>query len=175
MNLKENNLISKEENCSQQSHRVYAGFWVRAFADCIDSLLLDTLACFLAFIFFGLVFILGLVGRHQVDRGFFESFSFFWAQIFIFAARGILSLVYYGWGTYRYGTTVGKQCLRLQVISTCSSLLTLRQSWIRCFTYLVSYAIGGAGFLMVIFHPEKRALHDWISGTAVISKPRSVK
>jgi uncharacterized RDD family membrane protein YckC len=49
--------------------------------------------------------------------------------------------------------------------------ISLKQSWIRCLSYTLSYLPMCAGFIMAAFQPEKRALHDLIAGTVSIVKP----
>ena len=50
--------------------------------------------------------------------------------------------------------------------------VTKKNSVIRSAAYALSYLPFGTGFFMVLFHPEKRALHDLLAGTvSIISKP----
>lgn len=158
----------------KQTH--YAGFWIRAVADFIDSIILDVAAGLVTLILLGVVFWIKILLHSPESMGssFFESLDPILLQIIFFGFRGAFSLGYYSWGTYRYGTTVGKKLFHIYVISTSKrGQLTLLQSVIRCFAYLVSYLPLGAGFLMAAFHPEKRALHDLIAETvSVIRKDK---
>lgn len=80
----------------------------------------------------------------------------------------ILTVAYYVYGTYKYGTTLGKRPLGIFVLSYPDlKPITLRQSVLRCIGYLPS-SILGVGYLMAAFHPEKRALHDLIAGTVSV-------
>lgn len=133
----------------------FAGFWVRAIADMVDSLLLDVAA-----------FVFAFLGQ-KVLAG---PYGF---QISFVIGRGLFSLLYYSWLTYRFGTTVGKRLLRIYVVSFEGfGPITLRQSILRCCSYLLSYLPFGGGFIMVAFHPQKRGLHDLFADTISIVKPR---
>ncbi len=157
----------------------YAGFWIRAIADFIDSLILDSAAILLELMGVGVLFWIGILSHSGTQGGvtsFYEAIDPFRFQIIFGVLRALLSLGYYTWLTYRYGTTLGKRVLRIYVVSMVDlSPITLRQSLIRCLGYILSYLPLGAGFLMAAFHPEKRALHDLIAGTVSIVKPHEVK
>lgn len=163
---------SQEDVQSKGFH--YAGFWVRAIADLIDSALLDFLAVVVCFVFLGVYYWINvlLAMRSSVpEPAFFESLNPFVLQIILVALRSALALFYFTWATYRYETTLGKRCFRIYVLSTrTNQSLTIKQSLIRCLSYLISYLPLGAGFLMAAFHPEKRALHDLISHSICIRR-----
>lgn len=152
----------------------YAGFWIRAVADFIDSILLDVVSGILWLMLLGMIYWIELLlGSPAVTKeiSFFEVLNPVMLQVLFFSIRGGLTLSYFGWGTYRYGTSLGKQFFKIYVVQYESlKKVSLRQSVIRCFGYLLSYIPFGAGFLMVAFHPEKRALHDLISGTVSVIK-----
>jgi uncharacterized RDD family membrane protein YckC len=115
------------------------------------------------------------LGVSQESLTLFESLDPFYLQFVLMIIRGILSLIYYVWLTYRYETTLGKRFFRVFVVSgTNLSRVSLKQSWIRCLAYLVSYLPFGCGFLMILFHPEKKGLHDLIANTAVIIRDKKV-
>ena len=92
-----------------------------------------------------------------------------WAQWI----EAILELfIYFGYFAYfhsKTGITPGKRVFKIQVLSeTTGSPLTLKRSVIRSVSYVLSALPFGCGFLMVLFHPKKRALHDLIAGSQVI-------
>ena len=156
----------------------YAGFWLRMIADFVDSLLIDSVTFLLVLVTMGAVYwIQILTGSNGAtpQPTFMEVISSIWLQVFLMLIRGALSLAYFGWGTFRFGTTLGKRMLGIYVVNfseTEHSPISLKQSIIRCISYLVSYLPLGAGFMMAAFHPQKRALHDLIAGTASIVKKR---
>lgn len=168
---KNGSIVTTWFNMKKEIH--YAGFWVRAVADLLDSLLLDVASCLVLLMVLGGVYWAKVaISPLETSRpSFFETVDPFFIQILVIGIRGVLSVVYFTWTTYVYGTTAGKRALKIYVVSASSfSPLTLRQSLIRCLSYLVSYLPLGTGFLMVAFHPQKRALHDLIAGTVSLVK-----
>lgn len=148
----------------------YAGFWLRVLADIIDSFLLDLITCLIVLMGLGVLFWLRQGGFQE--GSIWEYFNSLMAQIVLVGVRGILSLGYFGWGTYRFGTTVGKRVFRIYVVSyPDQSAISLKQSILRCFGYIASYLPMGAGFLMIIFQPQKRGLHDLIARTVSVIRP----
>ena len=152
----------------------YSGFWIRAVADFIDSLILDCVSGLFLLMLLGAVYwikVLMQASASLAGISFFELFDPFVLQILFVVIRGGLSLVYYTYATFRFGTTLGKRPFRVYVVSQDSvNAVSFNQSMIRCLGYFVSYLPMGAGFLMAAFQPEKRALHDLIAGTVSIIK-----
>ena len=158
----------------------FAGFWIRIFADCIDSLILDLLTVVVELL--ALVLIFGVQTRFinffQIlgtfnFATFLENFNPMFLQAGLVICRGILSFVYFSMLTYQYQTTLGKKWLGIYVVSLRSpeGELSFEQSVVRYLSYGLSYLTFGLGFVMAAFHPEKRALHDLIAGTrSVIRK-----
>jgi uncharacterized RDD family membrane protein YckC len=141
----------------------YVGFWKRALADCLDSFLLDLITFCL---FFLLLFIFS---GFEFKMKLFDSV---WVQFWVDFIRASLALIYFGWGAFYYGTTFGKKklgfCVKSWSLDGGLTPLTLKQSILRCLGYLPSYLFFGLGFLMVIVHPEKKALHDYIAGSVSV-------
>lgn len=143
----------------------YAGFARRALADCVDSLFLNIVTCLVVFMTFGL-YTWGLNFQLWNGIGALSSLS---VQLSLVAIRFLLSLVYFTWGTFRFGTTLGKALVRVSVVSVDShSRISFQASFIRFLAYGLSYMPLGAGFLMVAFQPEKRGLHDLAARTVTI-------
>ncbi|MEO5971073.1 MAG: RDD family protein [Bdellovibrionia bacterium] len=163
----------------------YPGFFLRVVASLIDGILLDVGACAFVLLCLGVVFwVKTLLSLNDGNSGYFlssysgEGFSLggvdpFLLQLVLVASRLILSFLYFGWGTFRYGTTLGKRCFRIYVVSRSTySPLTLRQSLHRWLSYFVSYAVPiGGGFVFALFHSQKRALHDLMADTICIITP----
>ncbi|MBC7693265.1 MAG: RDD family protein [Methylotenera sp.] len=156
----------------------YAGFWIRFIAEMIDTTVLTVAAWILEM---GLLWILyGIRAEMQRRAGevvptFNDAFNSFFLQMFNLGVYVCLAFPYYVWGHFRYGTTLGKIPFRIFVVDhRTNGAISLRQSIYRCIGYVVSYAILMTGYLMAAFHPEKRALHDLMAGTAsVILKKKS--
>ena len=155
----------------------YAGFWIRCVADLIDSTLLDIVAAVIELMALGSVYwVSRLLGKSQLESSgsLLGGFDPFLLQAVFFGIRIVLSIGYYTWGHFRYGTTLGKKGFGIKVVSANGfEPLSLKQSTVRTFGYAASYLPMGAGFLMAAFHPEKKALHDVIAHTVSILKPKA--
>lgn len=84
----------------------------------------------------------------------------------------VLSWVYVGLFTHYGGQTPGKMLLRIRVIDVHGDEPSWRQALLRPIGYLVSWLPLGLGFLWAAVPPEKRALHDRLLGTRVVTVPR---
>jgi uncharacterized RDD family membrane protein YckC len=135
----------------------FAGFWIRALAHLIDFIIWNLIELTIEY---GITLPLHL--------------SAVWQQVVSVLATLVIPYLYYvEWPLWK-GATIGKGILGIQVVdSETGNPMTRKQSIGRLYAYLVSYAILGCGFLMVAFHPQKRGLHEWISGTHSIRTRRS--
>ena len=148
-----------------------AGFFVRLAASVIDWPLVLLVATAVFFIWYG-----GwLLVKHQaisVKKVFeMSELSSEWAQWL----EAILELViYFGYFTYfhaKKGATPGKRLFGLEVVDEIThERLSMLRSLIRTLSYILSAAPFGCGFLMVLFHPRKKALHDLMVGSEVIRR-----
>ncbi len=66
------------------------------------------------------------------------------------------------------GQTVGKWLLGLRVVSVDGGVVPVRRAVLRLLGYVVSAVPLYAGFLWILFDPERRTLHDRLARTAVI-------
>jgi uncharacterized RDD family membrane protein YckC len=166
----------------------YAGFWVRVIADLIDSLFLDLSAGIVVLVFLGAVYWIrwiAFAGTGSSVQSDFQAdfqavhsqapwlsgFDPVHLQLGLVGVRIVLTLIYFTGMTYKTGTTLGKRPLRIYVVNEKDGTpLTLKQSWIRCFAYALSYLPLGAGFFMAIFSPKKQGLHDWVAKTVSVKK-----
>ena len=171
----------------------YAGFWIRALALIIDSLLLGFVAGALAATY-----------ALTVGRGIFEAFQLWSGNPEDFAPilpylGGMLPfifiyLVVYVW-FYVYfvgkrGATPGKQALKLQIVRGDGSPMTYMRAFGRMCAYMLNGLVGAIAsqivglipllgpllsipvsyfpYIMAGVDTEKRALHDRICDTRVI-------
>lgn len=153
----------------------YAGFWQRAIADLFDSMFLDVSAAIVVLMFLGIFYWIGVfqAGSNPSSGGtsWMGGFDPVQLQYSVVGMRLVLSLLYFTWATFRWGTTLGKRYFRIFVVNASDeSPVTLKQSLIRCLGYAVSYFPLGAGFFMVIFNPKKQALHDLVAGTVSVKR-----
>ena len=164
------------EHSSQSVHR-YVGFWARALADIIDSVILSAVSWFLEMAFLGALHWGQLLFMSTENRatmpGFSDAFSPLTLQIVNFALYSLLAFPYTVYAHYYWGATPGKRVFGIQVVDfKTMGPITMRQSVIRCSALVVSYLPLAAGYLMVGLHPQKRALHDLIAGTVSIYRKR---
>ncbi len=72
----------------------------------------------------------------------------------------------------KFGATPGKMAFGLRVVTAEIGRLGFTRAFYRFFTEHLSM-VGGIGYLMAAFDPERRALHDRICYTRVIKAPRA--
>jgi uncharacterized RDD family membrane protein YckC len=143
----------------------WAGFFVRGVAFFVDLTILNVL--FLLLVLVGnLAVKISLKGLYlesssdELTRFLLGMYPFVWLFLFF-----TYFTFFMGYG----GQTPAKMLLRIRVLTIDQRPLT----WWRAFLRTVGYFISGApllglGFLVMIFHPQKRALHDLLAGTMVI-------
>ena len=136
-----------------------AGFWIRAAAAVVDALIAGALQGIIVFLFAGL---LGLL-LHGFDSDSFMMLCLAWLL------SASVSVVYYVYFTAYGGQTPGKMALRIKVVRTDSSPLTLGRAFYReVVSKFVSGIILGIGYLMVAFDEKKQGLHDRMADTYVV-------
>lgn len=144
------------ENLSCGPKFEYVGFWRRLLAFVLDYLLLDLALSLIEVV-------LQLTGIFV-----FSSQVLFGSQ---FVLRLLANWLYFSvLESSPWQASVGKRILGIVV----TDLNGKKLSWGRAATrelckFLSSFPLG-AGFLKIGFSPEKRALHDSLAGTIVISR-----
>lgn len=158
----------------------YAGFWPRLVADIIDSWILAVASWILQWILLALFFVLKTMitgSASQATLSFWGSLNSLYLQVLNAGLYFCLAFPYYVWGHYRWGTTLGKRLFKIFVVREGEgefASLSIGQAISRFFAYGLSYLPLGAGYLMAAFHPQKKALHDLVSGTVSIQKTAQV-
>jgi uncharacterized RDD family membrane protein YckC len=136
-----------------------AGFWIRAAAAFVDSLISGALQGIVLFLFAGLLSLL----LHGYDSDSMVMVSLAWLL------GSAVGAVYYVYFTAFGGQTPGKMALRIKVVRTDSSSLTLGRAFYReVIGKFVSGIILGIGYLMVAFDDKKQGLHDRMADTYVV-------
>jgi uncharacterized RDD family membrane protein YckC len=152
----------------------YAGFWRRAVAHLIDFVITNGLSWGLEEAMFRAMYGVYMViahFQHTPLRPYDDAFDPMIEQVMSVVVFLAIAVPYYVWGTYRFGTTLGKKPFKIQVVRMADGgPITLRQSALRAAGYVLSYLTFGCGFLMAAFHPQKRCLHDLIAGTVSVIK-----
>jgi len=132
----------------------YAGFWKRFLAVIIDTFMILTPITVLVGVIYGYD---ALKHPDQYpEAGWFQS-----------ALYAFIIIVFW----LRSGQTPGKRALGLRVVSVKGlRLVTPFQAVLRYLGYFLSL-VSIVGFFLPLFREDKRALHDLIAGTLVISDP----
>lgn len=120
-----------------------AGFWVRAGALVIDSLILWIVQFSMAFS--------GIPGAPLL--GFIAHFGYHTGSI---AA---------------WGQSFGKMAAGVKVVTLDGSRPTPGGAALRALGMMVSGVLAGLGYFVAAFTPQKRALHDYIASTRVVYLP----
>jgi uncharacterized RDD family membrane protein YckC len=136
--------------------RHYAGFWIRAVSQVIDTIILLVIQFSM-----GLVvgFLSSAVGAVPVPPP-----LLFAVQV----ASAVVGFAYYTFCWARFGATPGKMIIGLKVIDESGGPVRPGQAVKRWFSQILSGIILGIGFMKAGWSPEKEALHDGIAGTRVI-------
>ncbi len=139
---------------------IYAGFWIRFLAAFIDGILL-TVVTFAIYI--------PLFGRLMRTPD--DVMANIGLQGIAWLAQLAVGLAYEAILTTKYGGTLGKMALSLEVVTTDGARLTYGRSIGRHFAKMLNMFTLGIGYIIAGFDDQKRGLHDHICGTRVIRKP----
>lgn len=137
-----------------------AGFWVRAAAYVIDSVI----------VFFGLLIVrLIMSGVMSMTEGTAFSGGILFQYTLKDIALYLVQVLYFILCTYLTGTTLGKRAMNLRVVSEEGGKLTLlnvvyRETVGRFLSGIILYI----GYIIAGIDPQKRALHDILCDTRVI-------
>jgi uncharacterized RDD family membrane protein YckC len=76
-------------------------------------------------------------------------------------------------GNISKGKTVGARLLKIKVVDENSTPLSLLNSFIRSFSFLVGLALFFISAISIFFNPKRRGLHDLMSGAYVVEEEAS--
>lgn len=145
-------------NISNCQEMVYVGFWRRAFASIIDSIIALIILLPLFFMFFGL---------EELES---EEFNFSNPVGIVINYVIPIGLTVFFWTVFK--ATPGKMAMGCQVVNAeTGEKLGVGRSIVRYIGYIISTIPLGLGFLWIVFNKRKRGWHDLIAGTVVIRKP----
>ena len=82
----------------------------------------------------------------------------------------ITGFLFFSWFWTHGGQTLGMRAWRLQLISTDDRPPTWQQAIVRCIAAIAGGGMAGLGYLMMLFDPESRCLHDIVSRTRVMRR-----
>ncbi|MGP0030417.1 MAG: RDD family protein [Acidimicrobiales bacterium] len=80
----------------------------------------------------------------------------------------IWEFLYFAYSWSVSGKTFGMAVLGIQVVTAEGARITTRQAAVRTLALPLSFLILCLGFLGILIQRERRALHDFIAGTAVV-------
>jgi uncharacterized RDD family membrane protein YckC len=85
----------------------------------------------------------------------------------------VVLLVLWGFFYFSYpwavsGKTIGMTVFGLRVVTSQGAPISARQAVLRTLSLPLSFLVLGLGFLGIVFHRERRAMHDLMVGTAVV-------
>jgi uncharacterized RDD family membrane protein YckC len=140
----------------------YAGFWIRLVARLIDN----TITSIAGYIFqIPMLIVVARMGkRSAADLPVIIGTAAI-AVVFTLATAAC----YEAWFLVKKGATPGKMILGLKVIRARGGTITWRLAIGRYFVYLMSGLLLYFGYIMAGWDEEKRALHDRICDTRVVS------
>lgn len=135
-----------------------AGFFPRFCAWVLDWFLLQTL----------LVLVQSFLGWKPPEPLTVEFLTSF-AALKLLLLSAAISCAYYTLFIGLNGATPGKLMMGLRVVRASGEPVGAGIAMLRWASEFVSRLTLGIGYLMVIWHPERRALHDLIAGTKVVT------
>ncbi len=156
------------ETLPAETHYRLVPFWLRTCAHIIDFVIFNGVTYMLDL--GGEAFYYGMIkamGRTNLDLN--SALSFVEMTTIDVLVTLVFAYYYYVMPHARGGQTLAKKILKIEVIVVATGQhMTLKQSFIRAFGYLLSYLPFGCGFLMPLFNEKKQALHDYLVGTITI-------
>lgn len=84
----------------------------------------------------------------------------------------ILLGAFYGWFWVYRGQTIGMLAWRIQVSTQDGSRFGWQHAMMRLIWSIPAFGLGGLGLLWLCIDPQKLAVHDRLSKTAVVVLPR---
>jgi uncharacterized RDD family membrane protein YckC len=134
----------------------YAGFWIRFCAKFVDGLLV------------GIVFIgpmIALMVSPMYEQGSGTALLIeMGLQLGWYVVYGAYAIFFVG----KYGATPGKMACKLIIVDGTGARIGYGRATGRFFAEILSGLICYIGYLLAVFDPERRSLHDRICNTRVV-------
>ena len=148
----------------------FAGFWRRLGAMWIDLIALSVISSqFISFNWSGFP-------GFGSSGGFFVDPAWTGPTLFPFGNPTplLIGIAYFiGFWVWR-GQTPGKMVLRIKIVRTDGTNITLSAALLRYLGYMVSAAIFFIGFIWIAFDRHKQGLHDKMADTYVVKLPEPI-
>lgn len=141
-----------------------AGFWRRFFARLIDINLWILL--FLAYTIF--------LGWLLNDAGLLNGESPLWLQLVLYVLFALFFVAYWPWMISRFGGTIGKLLLKIQIVDLEGNFVSFKTASIRFLGFLIAESLWGLGYITYFWDKEfRQSLPDILANTLVIRKPEN--
>jgi uncharacterized RDD family membrane protein YckC len=147
-----------------------AGFWRRIFAGIFDLLFLGTAAMILLLEVTLVVSLAESYGWTAHDAP--ESELLLWlilGLVWFGVAAILVPVLYYTLAEGAYGQTLGKAIFGIAVVADDGQPISYGRAFARLITLPYALVPAGIGLLWAALPPAKRAWHDYISATRVIT------
>ena len=145
------------------------GFFIRFLAGAIDWFLATLAATLFSVIWYGVWLLANRKPLTLSELFSMTQLSSEWIQWVDGVFEICILMGYFTFLHSRTGSTFGKKLFSLRVIyEKTGKTLSFQRSLARSLSYFLSVLPFGSGFLMVFFHPRKKALHDLVVGSQVV-------
>ena len=134
----------------------YAGFWIRALAVIMDSLILSVVALF---------YTGPIVAMFPTIH---DPSQLLGLQLILVGIGFVAGMAYESWFVGRFGATPGKMACQLRVVRSDGRRVTYLRSLARYLAKTLDWFTMGIGFVMAAFDEDRRTLHDRICDTRVM-------
>jgi uncharacterized RDD family membrane protein YckC len=149
-----------------------AGFWRRVFAAVFDGFLVATVAVVLLLEMIAAVSLADRCGWISLDALAVDEQILLWiplALTWAFVSAIIFPMAYFILCEGGFGQTLGKRLFGIVVVSAAGQPIGYGRAFARLLTLPYSLVPGGLGILWAALPPAKRAWHDYISATKIVS------
>jgi uncharacterized RDD family membrane protein YckC len=137
----------------------YASVGRRFVAIFIDAILIDMIVLLPLMLIYGFSFFQP-GGRSEIPTA---------LNVVIYILEYLIPALYEILLIGKYGATLGKMAMKIKVVRPDGGAVSYGQSVGRYFAKILSGIIFAIGYIMAFWDPEKRALHDRICATRVVS------
>ena len=83
----------------------------------------------------------------------------------LFGAMLVISFVYFGWFWVHGGQTLAMKTWRMRLVKETG--INWQTAAVYFIAAILSWGLFGFGYLLALFHPQKKTLHDLIAGTTM--------
>ncbi len=89
-------------------------------------------------------------------------------QIYLLSILLMCGFLFFGWFWTHGGQTLGMKTWKLKLVSDDGKNITWKQAAIRFFSAIVSWGLGGMGFISALWDKDNKTWHDHLSKTQLV-------